>query len=259
MENTITECKSLLIEATTSELEFDRLFAATNDLKVISEDCEQMQHLVKSSQRDYLSLKGLHTWNPLEVGEAVVSLSYIGHCKNSCSKLVCELSDAKNLRATILKDSEAQEGMKTSLRKYSGPIASFLSVNIRNLAEKLRSDLVQQLPTVTHHIQNYMWSMGRLDSTASELQGLMNRYNGKLIVTSDNSFLINIDFQGLASNLSVVVEVKLSYPSVPLVAKIEVCKGCIDVEVIEKALAKNATPGFGYLSRLCDIVSAFVE
>jgi hypothetical protein len=155
--------------------------------------------------------------------------------------------------------TEVPEGTRKSLRKYSGPISAFLDANLQWLSDSLEADSDQSPSTISQNIQSYMWSLGRLDFTAGELQGLLNRYKGRFLRTGTRSFVLTVDFEGRVSKLSVDFEMGLTYHSLPLEVKMDVWEGNIDFEGIRKALVKNAKPGFGYLSKACDIVSAYVK
>ncbi len=255
----IVDKKLLLANATKSENELDCILTSADKLKIVRDECESTYPLTHSSQKAYLSLKGLYTWSPIEIRDSRISLGLIGQSRNSCKTLVYEISATKNLTNAVVMTSKVPEGMKTSLRTYNGSFASFWDANVQSLSETLRSCSASEASKVGNNIQNFVWSMGRLDFTTSELQSLMTRYKGKLIPISTESFMITIEFEGLVSRLSVDFKMESSYPSLPLEVSMNVWEGLIDLESIRKTLAKNAKPGFGYLSRACDIVSTFVE
>jgi hypothetical protein len=248
-----------LNQVVTKEKECELLINSSEQRNDVFEDCDRARPLAQSSQKEYLSLKGLHSWSPVEVGESRISVASIGHSRNTCNTLVYDISKTKEVAATIIMKTEVPEGMKKSLRKYSGPISAFLDANVQRLSDSLSGDSRQSASTVAQNIQSYMWSLGRLDFTAGELQGLLNRYKGKFLRTGARSFVLTVDFEGRVSKLSVDFEMALTYHSLPLEVNMDVWEGDIDFEGIRKALVKNAKPGFGYLSRACDIVSAYVK
>lgn len=250
--------RSDLNQVIAKEMECEMLLDSSKQHQNLAENYNRARPLAQSSQKEYLSLKGLHSWSPIEVGQSRISVASIGHSRNTCNTLVYNISKSKDVSATIEMKREFPDGVKKCLRKYSGTVSSFLDAHVCGLSDSL-TNTKQTTSGVTLNIQSYMWSLGRLDFTAGELQGLMNRYKAKFLHQGGRSFVLTVDFEGRVSTLSVDFKMEFTYPSLPLEVKMDVWEGEIDFEGIRKALVKNAKPGFGYLSRACDIVSAYVK
>jgi hypothetical protein len=70
---------------------------------------------------------------------------------------------------------------------------------------------------------------------------------------------VSVDFEGQSAKVVVDFKIELSYPSLPLEARMSLVQGSIDLDAVRKALVKNAKPGFGNLSRACDIIAAIIR
>ena len=140
-------------------------------------------------------------------------------------------------------------------------LANFIERNADRLAEGLSGNVTFSPAQVAQNIQNFSCCLGRLDLIGVELQGLVDRYNGRLTCDSEDSFSLSLEFEGRASKIGVDFKIGPSYPWLPLEVEMTVFEGCIDIDVdrIYKALKKNSRLGFGSLSRACDVVRAFVS
>ena len=187
------------------------------------------------------------------------SFTTFGNSMTTCTTVFYDFADPKRLTSNVKARAEVSDGTKKSLRKYSGPVTAFLDTCVRRLAENMTAEILQSPSALSQNIQNYVWSLGRLEFTAGELHGLLSRYKGALHRTGAHPFVLTVEFEGDASKLSVDFVMEFCYPSRPLEVKMEIWEGNIDFKGIETALIKNAKPGFGYLSRACDIVNAYVK
>jgi hypothetical protein len=126
--------------------------------------------------------------------------------------------------------------------------------------DKFSATVIGGAAHVGQNMQCFSCCMGRLDFVAMEIQGLLDRYNGKLIRNSSDSYSLSVEFEGRLSKLWVDFKIGPCYPWLPLEVEMDFSEGSVDMEVdrICKALKKNAKLGFGSLSRACDIVSAYV-
>jgi hypothetical protein len=215
--------------------------------------------MAESSQKGYLSLRGLHSWSLKSVGEKRMSFISIGCSRNTSNTLTYELARSNAIEARVYFEAVITAEMKKSSRKYHASISAFLDTYVERVAHEVNQCRLDSASKIGQHMQKYMWVMGRLDQTASELQSLRRRYKAKLMRTGAHNFVFSVDFESQSSRLAVDFEIEVSYPSLPLVLRMDLLQGNIDLESLRKALIKNAKPGFGNLSRACDVIAAFVS
>jgi hypothetical protein len=259
MQGLISESKSSLDAVKAEETECEETLRAISDKKQLTEDYTSLRPSAQASQKNYLSLKGLHSWSPMSVGESRISFVSIGSSRNTSNTLSYELGKSGTIESMVSLEASISFAMKKSLRKYHGSISSFLDAYVERVAHTVNRDKLDSASQIGQHMQKYMLAMGRLDQTASELQSLKRRYRAKLSRSGPQTFIFTVDFEGRASKLAVDFELELSYPSLPLEVRMDVLQGSVDFESLRKMLVKNAKPGFGNLSRACDIISAFVQ
>ena len=78
-----------------------------------------------------------------------------------------------------------------------------------------------------------------------------------------SGFALTIDFTSRtrAAKLRVCFDIRDSYPFSPMDVCMDAMIGhdCVDVDALGRQLMKNATPGFAYLSRACDVIVAYLQ
>jgi hypothetical protein len=111
-------------------------------------------------------------------------------------------------------------------------------------------------------VMNLVSYLNRLHVIGKEISNLTRRYTGKLLWSDDFSaidlnLLLGHRKNGRKYEVVATFHLNLSYPFVPLEVDIA-CDGII-IEDLEHLLVKNAKPGIGYLTRSCDVISAFLR
>ncbi len=211
---------------------------ALRDHLALSEKVKPSRALAESLQHRFLTLKGMHSWSPLVIDETTIVVGFIGASSKTCIKV--GFSFDKTGSVTCQASVEVESINKTKL-KHGSDIVGFL----------------QQLEMLH----------GRLETTASELFGLYKRYNGGILMEADpvggkTDFLLSVDFTSLSDDstaLRATFELNSSYPFAPLNISLDDQEGKVDVDSMRRQLVKSAKPGFGYLSRTCDTVAAFLR
>jgi hypothetical protein len=254
LEKLVAETKSLLNDVVEKEHGSDLSEIAEVTARASRDNFKLALSTAESSQKAYMSLKGLHSWNPLLVDKSRIQLALIGQSRQSFNTLDFKFEALKQV--TSFTRAPVPAAMKRSLQIYNGCVAVFVDESVQGLSEKILDGSLDE-GSVALHIQNIIWTAGRLDVVAGELQCLLNRYNGNLSVAGTRSFFVTFEFEGHRAKLGAEFEIGASYPSVPINVRLDVWEGSIELEDIRRTLIKNARPGFGYLSRACDILNTF--
>lgn len=210
---------------------------------------------VQSSQKQFLLLKGVSCWSLLSASEAIVSVKTTAGSLNSTSILNIDFSQ-KEINVNFGYKPVVSKG---ELPTFHGPIAGFMSAQMRQVANYISDSPIGDTSKIGEKVQHYAWSAGRIDQTAGELEHLLRRHSAKLLRTGNFSFTFSVEFESRSTKLTAEFPIELSYPSLPLGVKFDVWKGSIDVKALRKNLVKTTTPGFGSLSRVCDIIGEHVR
>jgi len=245
-----------------TEQEYGRYLGSIESALTLSSQYDRTRPMAFNSQRDYNSLKGLQSWSPVEIGESKISLTSLGLTLQTCQEVTYEVSGSMTTITTSGRSDRAQTSTGVH-RKYSGLLAGFLerSVNRINASGIGEWKATFGTANVGQHLQSLSCYFGRLDIVAAELQGIVDRYNAKIVGDKSDSLSLSMEFEGRNSMLRVDFKIGPAYPWLPVDVELDVFEGSIDVDVdrIRRALRKNTKLGFGSLSRACDILSAFVS
>ncbi len=237
--------------------------AATERCIQIRKDFDSAKRAAERSQRQLVSVKGLSRVAPFAVGSSNVTLRHMGcypsssftssfyirdRCSVQCHSICADIpSIAKGKREKL--SNHALTFMKS---RCSGLSAAFSNEEL-TCAEDMRC-LVRQLE----------WARGRIESTAQELTALQKRFDLFLETDGDggvSEFLVKVSFEGREkdSGLVTTFELNASYPFGPLNVSLEPGNSDMNLGLLQRHLTKNAKPGFGYLSRACDVVAAVMQ
>jgi hypothetical protein len=132
----------------------------------------------------------------------------------------------------------------------------------------MTSSYVRRLHDISYQsestIQDIALNVGlfvsRLKLFGQELSKLLRRFVGKLSLCEDSTVLgLNLLFvhskNTRKKELVACFHIDLSYPNTP----VEVDLKGMNTDELEKLLVKNAKPGIGYLTRSCDVISAYLR
>jgi len=113
-------------------------------------------------------------------------------------------------------------------------------------------------------VRQFDWTLARVESTSRELNILQKRFGLSVEMDPNHDaavFVVRVPFVGTLQNNLLVAsfELNASYPFGPLNVSLEPGRSDMDLAFLQKHLMKNAKPGFGYLSRACDVIAAVVQ
>lgn len=217
----------------------------------------------ENSHRNLVSVKGLSRVAPLSVTTATVTLRHIGCCPSSCLTSSFSFLGGSSVQCSslCLDCALISKGKREKLSSHASMfvksrcslLSSVFSDKELAAAEEMRC-LVRQLE----------WTRGRIESTAQELTALEKRF--KLSLATDreggvSEFLVHVTFEGTVQNYDLVTtfELNASYPFGPLNVSLEPGHSEMNLGHLQKHLTKNVKPGFGYLSRACDVIAAVMQ
>lgn len=227
---------------------------------------QELQQQAQAVSRKFASTKGLHNWQPVKLSEIELSFLVLGPSPQSSIEVSFQRSNKGMVCAARVDPHiflEARPRMSTRFRSVS----TFLETRTASLNRKIASLAIASPVQVGECLQFIELQLGRLEQTAAELTMLHRRYNAMLTpsqVSNSSSFQVEVDFtvrskQHTTAKLCASFELSEAYPFAPLNVRLDTIEGEVDVDELRKLLIKNAKPGFGYLSRICDVITAFLR
>jgi len=258
IESQLSAAKSELLEL---EDEESNLVNSTKDQQRMIHDAklyDELRVTAESSQKNYMSLNGLHSWSMKTMSERDLEFNTIGACQQTHLRLMYE--GAESGKASTIVSSKDDSAKSRSLYVYHEPLSGFLDTSTKRLMESAQQSTATGPVQICEHLQKYTWLAGRLDLIAKEFQVVQRRYNGILHRQSGDVFSFLVEFESERSTVTADFRIECAhYPSFPIEVRLDLILGKQDLGVIKKSLLKNANPGFGSLSRACDIIQSIVR
>mmetsp|Transcript_28868 Transcript_28868/g.78207 ORF Transcript_28868/g.78207 Transcript_28868/m.78207 type:complete len:732 (-) Transcript_28868:1304-3499(-) len=263
IDNLEAQLSSIRSELEEMQIEETEVFKATTDCHNISYNAklyDDLKSKAECSQKTFLSLRGLHSWSIGTVSDQGLQVSATGSCQHTHLKLMYKGTKFGKACPNVLSKIGATDSIGKSLHIYNGTIASFLEMTTKKLAHKSQQSCAKGPIRIRHHLQKYTWLLGRLDIVAKEFQVVQRRFRGKLYRNgAEGSFSFIVEFESEKSTIVADFTIEPVYPSFPVEVRLDLISGQQDLERVRKALVKNAKPGFGSLSRACDIIQSIVR
>mmetsp|Transcript_38510 Transcript_38510/g.46472 ORF Transcript_38510/g.46472 Transcript_38510/m.46472 type:complete len:1869 (+) Transcript_38510:129-5735(+) len=154
---------------------------------------------------------------------------------------------------------------RSGLSDKSKGIQCFIQKKMATLRNTICGQNIASHYEINTALQMFNWKVGRFEITANEicsLQCLQSRYDITLQPGHDDSFNLKVKFmdQNRIPKLQASFDLDDSYPNSPLDMCLEPLLGETDVSIdsLSRYLLKNARPGCGYLTKICDMISVFL-
>lgn len=229
----------------------------------LEKEMTDTEPLAMSLARKYTSTKGLHKWKPFSMTDQELFFHFVGPSPEGCASLRFILSGSNGVKCTACVDRNIF-GLYKGTSKRFRVVGDFIEARTLALCRETSSQGKLSPHEIGHVLSNFEWQLGRLEHTASELILLRRRYRAILTpsqISSSTNFQLEVDFSNRTGDVKTCAAFELSdsYPFAPLNVRLDTFQGDTDVEGLRRLLLKNAKPGFGYLSRTCDVITAFMR
>ena len=235
-----------------------------NENLLLSEEIKDSRGSAEILQTKFMSLKGMHSWSPVVIDESEIVVAFIGASPKTCVKLSYSFTKSGAIACHANVDPTFFRQHRGKQLKLTPATSAFVDANVESFLESASNSKLACGGDIGKSLQHLEMMHGRLEMTANELFVLQKRYN--TIMEADpvgkrSDFLLSVDFRSLrgSTTLRATFELTTSYPFAPLNVSLDVIDGKVEVDSLRRQLIKNAKPGFGYLSRTCDTISAFLR
>ena len=164
------------------------------------------------------------------------------------------------IQCTLFVD-ESKRHLKGSLSKDG--VEKFISERLKEICNTSTCCIqtTNQISKVSQHVS---WKLRRLDLIGKELMQLISRYDSILkheYNEGNNYFILNTDFESTcgSNRIRASFDIGYAYPFSSMEVSMEVVKGEVDIDELSRQLLNTVRPGYGYLSRACNIFSTFMK
>lgn len=216
----------------------------------------------EKSRAKYTTLQGISRWTPGRLTEHCMSFTSISPFPESSAAISFDISRNRSIITCQAKLELAcyrhRLGHTTKLTKAS---AKFLKRGIAALLKHCANSSLVSPADIGPAMQLLDWHFGRVEQAATELAKLESNYKVDLFYTNESEVYMDVEICGRngAGKLRANFELSPTYPFSPLNVQVDVLDGEIDVRKLQRRLIKQAKPGFGYLTRTCDCIAAFIS
>jgi hypothetical protein len=230
----------------------------------LSTSLHDEEKLAKVYEQKCNTLKGAVKCKPMVLDHTEFSFKYLGSTSKTCVALSFFVSSQDFVSITAKVDPTLFD--KGGIRDAStiSFVSQFLQVRMQHLCEMMSQQVLNSTCDIPSCLRRFEHLVGRLEGTAAEFIKLQERYRGKISlsrIANSASFHVKIRFQSQIAMPLLVASFEVSdiYPFSPLNVCLDSYDTKMNVEAIQKSMVKNAKPGFGYLSRLCDVVEVSLD
>ena len=198
------------------------------------------------------------------MNESLIKLSFQTGIREECVQLIFSFSDDIIQCTTKLESGKHNQNSRNSQNMREGnSLFNFASKRLKSICNNMDckfNSSEQIAPTV----QLFDWKLRRLELIQKELFRLRSRYETILNYELDETedfFVFVVDFVNKSSTkkLRASFDVGAAYPFTPMEVSLEVLEGDLSIDDLSRQLISTTRPGYGYLSRACDILETFVN
>jgi hypothetical protein len=263
MEAELLRSQGCLDAAIQEDQALEDVAGAILNNRTLTKSLTEREPAADSAERSFVTLKGVTNWKPSTIDEAELSFQYVGPCPTNIT-LSFQISSQSSVKciATVLPKLFHKHGSRGA--KQHAQVSSFLQTRAAALCAAVCHEQMHTPHEIGPLMRRFEWQLGRLERTSAEVATLKRRYQAMLTpsqLPDSSNYQLEIDFSGPSgpSKLRATFEISEEYPFSPLNICLDTFDEQVDVEAIHKLLVKNAKSGFGYLSRTCDVIAAFLH
>lgn len=261
LQSQINEAKASLEAAQTEERHADDQRSILIETTALKKDYNVRRPLAEAIQKQYLSLRGLHSWNALSLQASKMSFAFIGSSPKTSLTLTFDLGAPGSIKvAANMAPSLFQRSSRTK-RVHHVSVSNYLEACVSKIVESLGQRCLDSPAQIGEQLQYLEWTIGRLEQTVNELERLRRRYQAKIVRggRGEHYFSLTTFFSTQKTKLRVSFELSDTYPSTPLEVQMDLMEGDVDLDVLRRTLVKNTKHGHGHLPRTFDVIAAFIN
>ena len=237
-----------------SNCRIDSFLEASKEMDVLRCDLGRDKLFAQKNLESIASIEGVQSWRLVSADERNIAVEFVGSVPEASIRLDFSVSSSGLVTCNTSTLSEMESEKKQS--RYTSNVKSFFKEKACALQETLLDSSLKspsEICSVIHHVE---WYLGRLDIVGKELSMLEVRYNGKLKkLHGSDKYHLELSIPNKARGA--IIETNFEFgDSYPFAMDADI-SGDANMVSLENHLIKSAKPGFGYMSRSCDVIGAF--
>jgi hypothetical protein len=240
---------------------FSNLMNSIKENRAISIAIDSEEESAMALSQKYDTLWGAMKFKPALLKDPNFKFQYHGSSPKTCMMLSFQITSPTSVLCGAKVDATKYENPFTTESNRLATMSMFLQIRMADMCNKLCQTTLRSASDISPELRRVEWEMGRLEGTAKEIAVLKERYRSIVQFSRiDDSLLFQLKLtftsQSGLRRLGASFQITEAYPFSPLDICLDSFDESIDVETLQKLLVKYAKPGFGYLSRICDILAA---
>ena len=129
---------------------------------------------------------------------------------------------------------------------------------VSHMVEKLNKRTLSGPDEIRATIEYVSWYLYRVEIIWNEFSQLQSRHKVRIEINAPKGVLLHVQLGSKTKekNVSAIFGVGFAYPFCMLDFEL---KGNVNITTLERHLRQKSKPGFGYISKTCDLISAFLD
>jgi hypothetical protein len=232
---------------------------------------DKLKKSAKNKEKKFKMLEGLLLWSPVHVDGSKIIVNFNGVLAETAASVGFDLTNTKGI-AGFMMSKPSKVANPTTAKKaarrhtYSRDSRDYARKKMDNLRSFVNDELVVKSGgQISEILQSIEWQIGRIETVAQEISALQKHHDSLMEIDDDGNFLFTIDFTSKSQTAKLRMCFDLGgvgeheYPLAPMRAHAETKIGSVDATHLKSMLNRSVKPGFGYLTRACDVVTAYMK
>lgn len=240
--------------------------------------CSDNRNAAERNRNKLQSLEGITSWIVTEhrgssISTEVKDRNFPEFCilidfrevstTEACGNIMCKVKFVRKNTTSSLNKRGKYNDTKKKYSSYSLNTMGYIEHYAREMCKELNRQILRSSSDICKVVNHVEWNFGRLAIVAKELTMLERRHKGVLRRRHDEnetaSYVLDVNFKTQRDQtISASFQICEAYPFAELDVDLSLIGDTdIDIDVLERQLIKSSKPGFGYLTRSCDVISCF--
>lgn len=258
LEDNIKEAENELSMYHDQHLKVDTVLSLLDRKRSILPDLADNKSFAERNFQKMQSLEGLHSWKIQELSESRIRICFEGYVEQlnlSLDFVACETESILVKAHGIEPFTAVASAVYISGNRLTTNVLSFFAFKVNQLANSLNERILEDKSDISSVVQEVESFLCRMEIIGKEISRLELRHSGRFHLT-DRGYELSLSIfnRFLSTKIYSHFLVTDAYPFAIMDVDIE---GNVDIDKLGHQLAKSAYPGYGYLTRTCDMIAVF--
>lgn len=267
MEQSILEAEREMESIRTMQSGLTASYNVLQDQDTIRSQLSQTVVLAERNFDKLRSIEGIGNWRVRELEESIISIDFKDRniAELGVSVTFKELPDDKSnmmICQTQVRKESSSKSKRFNVREnnYSNNVMAYMEYGMQTISKEVNSWILHSSSDMYNVINQMEWNLGRLALIGKEFSFLERRHGASLQCNDNNStsFTLEVKIDTKRGHVGAHFYICEAYPFAVLDVELMVFGDSdIDIDSLERQLTKASRPGFGYLTRACNVIACF--